>query len=349
VIDRDQWSYEHSTCMICGQIDYFGLETHEIANGPDRQKALVEPAAWLRLCRECHQGAAGVHNKAIWPLSRQLALKKQKDPKHYDRITVLRLLETCVLPSEVGKGDNRVTEREVDMWRNCLSHWFPLLEAAGLPVPKTVIVKTDCQLASDEIPDGFAEFLGELREAIETVGGCPCFLRTGHTSAKHDWKDTCYLADRTRLAEHVCRLVEFSEMAGPVGLPTNVWAVRELLPTVPWFYAFVGEMPIVKEFRCFVRDGDVVCMHPYWPVEAIKQPSRDNWTDALFEMCDLDDEGKQEVIDLASRAGKAVGGDWSVDILATDIGWYVTDMAAASQSYHWEGCDKAKLFENGRE
>lgn len=49
-----------------------------------------------------------------------------------------------------------------------------------------------------------------------------------------------------------------------------------------------------------------------------------------------------QLYELASRAGKAVGGAWSVDILETTRGypnrWYVTDMAVAEDSWHWPEC-----------
>ena len=33
-----------------------------------------------------------------------------------------------------------------------------------------------------------------------------------------------------------------------------------------------------------------------------------------------------------------MGGHWSVDILETERGWYVTDMALAPRSWHWPHC-----------
>ncbi len=47
-----------------------------------------------------------------------------------------------------------------------------------------------------------------------------------------------------------------------------------------------------------------------------------------------------EIRSLASRAGAAIGGAWSVDILETTRGWFVTDMAEAHKSYHWPTCPK---------
>jgi hypothetical protein len=47
---------------------------------------------------------------------------------------------------------------------------------------------------------------------------------------------------------------------------------------------------------------------------------------------------ENELVALAEKAGAAVGGSWSIDILETEKGWYVTDMAEAYKSFHWEDC-----------
>lgn len=99
---RDEWTYLFDKCMVCGRK---ASEIHEIACGPSRQKALEEPAAWLWLCAECHRGKNGVHNYAVWPISRQLAIKRRADPEHYDRVRVNRLR---------GRADEAITEAEVD-------------------------------------------------------------------------------------------------------------------------------------------------------------------------------------------------------------------------------------------
>ncbi len=150
--------------------------------------------------------------------------------------------------------------------RTCLSYWFPLIEAAGLPVPRTEIVRTSCELMSlldGETPDGFVRFRKDLMAAA-LYTGLPCFLRTGFTSHKHQWRDTCYLSCEEDLDRHVFKLIEFSAMCDFMGLATDVWAVREMIPTTPAFVAFQG-MPIVREFRVFTRDNRVSCIHFYWP------------------------------------------------------------------------------------
>ena len=64
--------------------------------------------------------------------------------------------------------DHRNHRRDVDVSgsherkavnRNCLSYWFPKLLAAGVPVPRTEIVKTDAELIAildGQLPDGWA-------------------------------------------------------------------------------------------------------------------------------------------------------------------------------------------------
>jgi hypothetical protein len=52
----------------------------------------------------------------------------------------------------------------------------------------------------------------------------------------------------------------------------------------------------------------------------------------------------QELDQIAIAAGAALGGAWSVDILETKRGWFVTDMAEAGKSWHWPGCKNEKAF-----
>jgi len=231
--------------------------------------------------------------------------------------------------------------------RNALSYWFPLIEAAGLPVPRTIIVDMpdeameamwgwfDGKDAGDSKP-----FFSALATAADMLG-YPCFLRTDHTSAKHCWERSCYLASADVIPQHVSEIVLYSETAGIIGLLWDRWAVREFLPTRPLgICPRFGNMPVCREFRFFVEDDNILCWHAYWPMSALEQGGLND--PALFmaihadELCRCDDE--TELRDLASKAGQAVGGAWSVDILETGRGWFITDMAEADKSFHWEGC-----------
>ncbi len=224
---------------------------------------------------------------------------------------------------------------------NCLSYWFPRIEAAGLPVPETKIVRAAMDLTplcDGQTPDGWKEFLSELMAAGETVG-YPCFLRTGHGSAKHDWDKTCFVSKKEDFGQHVYNIVEWSGCVDIVGLPTDVWAVRQWIQTWPEFYAFRG-MPITREFRVFATDGHIDCIHPYWPQDAIREPTAEDWQERLKRMSRLTAPGERHLRDLAQRATSAVPGAWSVDCLQDRTGsWWLTDMAESDLSWHWPDCE----------
>ena len=85
-----------------------------------------------------------------------------------------------------------------------LSHWFPIAQRV-LPewrYPKTKIVSCDIelvQLLDGQEPPGFQGLIADLELAALRVGGYPCFLRPDLCSAKHDWRDTCFVAEAGRL------------------------------------------------------------------------------------------------------------------------------------------------------
>lgn len=250
---------------------------------------------------------------------------------------------------------------------SCLSVWFPRLVAGNVPVPKTEIVRWPgaspyglanllCygELEGDEkaqFDREFDQFANDLHFAADKVGGWPCFLRTGQTSNKHNWKETCCWTDPKLLDKHVTALVEFSQMVDIIALPHDVWVAREFLQTRPVAYLpRYGDMPLVREYRGFVRDGKVVCVHPYWPVESIM-----DGLDAAVRTADRRADFEEfvgraapaEVFNLLYRVAQLFAGDgaWSVDVLETALGWYVTDMATAGQSFHWAGCPRAASFQ----
>lgn len=233
--------------------------------------------------------------------------------------------------------------------KNDLAYWFPPIKAAGLLVPRTEIIRADGidfeQLMDGKTPTDFWPFIGDLMFAAADIG-CPCFLRTGHGSGKHQWAETCYLEAPTSnlVMRHVSALVEWSHTVHVLGLPTDTWAVRELIPTTPLFRcARYGGMPFVPEWRVFVRDNVVEHIQPYWPMEAIEEgrPDDANWR-ALVETSCSREPFPRLMAGLRDAAGKAViavgGGYWSVDFLwsAPWRQWWLTDMAEGDRSFRYE-------------
>lgn len=221
-----------------------------------------------------------------------------------------------------------------------LSYWFPLIESAGLPVPRTKIIRlADGENLYDLLDGNMPACMTSLVDRIEDAAkdfGTPFFLRTDYTSAKHDWADTCCVKDVHLLSRHIAQIVEYSECVDMIALPSDVWVVREMLKTNPAFHAF-RQMPIVREFRFFVRDGSVEHTQPYWPADSITQPDCDHWRDWLAAMSVLDNADRSVLSDMTLRANQAVPGYWSVDWLDTvDRGWVLTDMAEGDASFKYE-------------
>ena len=241
--------------------------------------------------------------------------------------------------------------------KNCITYWMPRLEAAGIPMPRTKIVRWDTEDQKRWIfvvrPPGSSRFFEELQQAAESFGS-PCFLRSSHFSGKHDWKRCCFVCDPQKLMDHVFSIIEMGECVNFLGFPWDAWAVREYLPPMDGDVAFVakrfGDMPVRREYRCFVRDGVVECVHPYWPGGAFDglNPGEDPFTvdphpTKESEMANLiADPGEHldAIVKLAATAGAALPGYWSVDILRDSTGkWMVTDCAVGADSFHWDPCD----------
>ncbi len=229
---------------------------------------------------------------------------------------------------------------------SCLSHWYPILQTTGVLTPRTEIIRTKINLRSlldGKLPDGFTAFIERLVQSALRLGDPRVFLRTGQTSGKHEWKDTCYIDDPTTetMAKHVVALCEFSEMVDIMGLPYDVWVVREFLDLESTFTAFNG-MPIAREVRLFIVDGKLQCVHPYFPPDAIDYPSEPDWRERLHRLSFLDDSDGEKLDEIAAAIGAKFTGGWSVDCCNTTDGlWYVTDMAEAARSFHWPDCPHA--------
>jgi hypothetical protein len=229
--------------------------------------------------------------------------------------------------------------------RCCLSEWFPKLAAVpGVKVPRTEVLHAGIDLTplcDGKEPDGWPAFLARLRAACGRAG-YPCFLRTGQGSGKHEWSECCHVTSPADLPRRVAALVEWSHMVDFLGLPTDVWAVREFL-TLDVAFTLPGYcwMPLAREFRFFVEGGAVLCQHPYWPEVAVEQgrPADPGWREKLAAFNRLPPDEWHRLWGMASAVSGAFDGAWSVDFARHSNGdWYAIDMALAERSFHWDGC-----------
>jgi len=225
-----------------------------------------------------------------------------------------------------------------------MTYWYPILEKTGIRVPRTIMV--DSKMTDDDLmgmvdgitADGWDQFVREIHDAGSKVG-YPLFLRTAFGSGKHEWFYTCYVPNAASVASRIVRLIIWSSMAGMMGLPMRHWAVRQLLPTDSPFEAFEG-LPITREVRVFINDGETICTHPYWPADAIRDPTSDNWREELEALNALDDTETASLHAAIDTVKGSFEGGWSLDFLWSNGEWYAIDMAPAVRSYHWPDCSE---------
>lgn len=226
--------------------------------------------------------------------------------------------------------------------KNCISFWLPIVKSvAGIKTPETIIFHPDVDLydfviiaEEEEVSEKVQNEFHRLVKAIE--GACaklgyPAFLRTGDYSGKHSWEKTCFIENhKTNVMDHVVQLISEATMRS---LTLVVWCVREFLETEPLFFAFDGKMPITRERRFFIKDGEVIGSIPYWPVDAFigQYTSTPNWPELIKKLKDEPDLA--ELTALTSKVAGALTGAWSVDWLKTKKGWYLTDCALAGMSW----------------
>lgn len=237
------------------------------------------------------------------------------------------------------------------MDENSMLYWFPKLqEIQGVEYPETKMIETDWGY-------DYAQFIDErdipslviqrVREATEEIG-YPVFIRTDHMSGKHNLQEWPPLVESENELEHsLSLLLDESFTAGILGLPIYAIAVRDYIELDSRFKAF-GGMPVARERRYFVDDGEVVCHHPYWPEKAMRfwhtagvEPS-DGWREQLHELNRETNDEIDILMELARLVASHFGGYWSVDFAHTsDDRWILIDMALGNESWHPEDCPNA--------
>lgn len=143
-------------------------------------------------------------------------------------------------------------------------------------------------------------------------------------------------------------LVFESAMCDMLGRPFDVWVIREFIPMESAFTAFNG-LPINKERRYFIKDGEVICHHSYWPESAVAEGDPRSSSDSKLLLLDwreklteLNSETEEEVLFISAKARKVskhFEGAWTLDFsIGKDGLVYAIDIAVAEESYHYPDC-----------
>lgn len=244
--------------------------------------------------------------------------------------------------------DEEIAAAEQEKYRldiaspNQFTHWFPSVQRAGVPHPKTAILTLPADAYSlplQEDPDAlyasetYQRIATWLASQFEVMGSDTLFVKNSLFSAKHSWNRTCKLTRDADPIMHVAAIMYQWCMAGHI-FPDCLVA-REMLPVRTLFTAFDG-MPITQEYRLFTRNGQVEAYQAYWPEDAIEEhgPSVQDWRERLREVENAPSALLNAMVEYAEEVVSSLKGDWSVDFLiAKDNAPYLIDMALARESY----------------
>ena len=230
------------------------------------------------------------------------------------------------------------------MDKTSMLYWYPRLERLDIPMPKTWVVEIKGWEYYGYL-DGKKPFpkIKEVEGLIKTLP-FPLFMRSDYHSAKHSWRDTCYLAVPERFGQQLYNLVEMHALEDIMGMPFNAVVFREFLPLRYSFKAFKG-MPVAREFRFFCDKGKVLCYHPYWPPASIRNPDVMDWAARLEVLSAITEDEVKLLSAHIDQLKDALPEHWSVDFAQHQNGsWYLTDMALAERSYHWPGCENGGVL-----
>jgi len=229
--------------------------------------------------------------------------------------------------------------------------WYPLVEHI-IPTPKTTIIPLQEIESIDKFLAPLYEGTVKDREmkrllalAEKEITHYPIFLRSDQTSHKHDWNNSCYIKNAQSLAKGIANIFEFTLMTETLGF--NAIILREFLELPHDFHAFNG-MPISKEFRYFIKNGEVLCRHPYWFPNCMRHADTKDWLTKLKKLQTLTPETQTILDEYALKISRAVeplkapDNFWSVDFcIVAGQGWMMTDMALGNDSYHYGTCKNA--------
>ena len=206
-----------------------------------------------------------------------------------------------------------------------LLKWFPVVEKLDVPTPETIIVKVPTAPKT-------------IKDAAQKIG-YPLFMKTDMIAGKHDWGDTCFVEKPEYLDGNIANLVSELEIVDmEAGTPFNALVFRKYIELDSKFRAFLG-MPVARERRYFINEGQILCHHPYWIPHSIrfwhntKEPR--NWKHLLKE---VNTETVQEISTLSGYAqlvADVFQDDWAVDFAQAKTGvWYLIDMQKTGISWH---------------
>lgn len=101
-----------------------------------------------------------------------------------------------------------------------------------------------------------------VMEKLSTFGDSPVILKDYVKSCKHDWKEACYISSASNRSE-VQRVVDRFQVLQSDDLNGNL-VFREFIEFDPIGEHAISGMPLIKEYRLFILEWQVIHVSPYW-------------------------------------------------------------------------------------
>lgn len=104
--------------------------------------------------------------------------------------------------------------------------------------------------------------MDEVMQALSLFGDRPVLVKDFVKSRKHEWNEACYIphaSDRQAVERVVTRFLQLQGEDLNEGL-----VFREFVEFEPLVSHSKSGMPLIKEFRLFVLDGQIIFSTPYW-------------------------------------------------------------------------------------
>jgi hypothetical protein len=117
--------------------------------------------------------------------------------------------------------------------------------------PRSVWIRTGPHVSIDEV-----------MKILHPFGDNPVIVKDFVKSRKHEWNEACYIpraSDKQAVERVVTRFLQLQGEDLNEGL-----VFREFIEFEPLAIHSKSGMPLIKEFRLFVLDGQIIFSTPYW-------------------------------------------------------------------------------------
>lgn len=260
---------------------------------------------------------------------------------------------------ETTKDDIRDTLNSRNQFLS-LQDYYPIIsEIEGVSTPKTKFITIEngaifwalAYLGSDnKCINEVIDYIDNLIEKNEIQ--FPCFFKLSTRSLKHALYGECMIFQTKE--EFMSSIPTIG--AGMLGnydndrYVSNTFCFRELLD-IDYSVNNYGQMPLINEYRAFIKDSKITAFMPYYSYESFsqnflkygeKRPEKhEECRIAYDKIVKLTEEDKNEIERISLEISKIIPAHHSLDIMQDIRGkWWVVDMQPAEMSFGYDKTQK---------